>query len=249
MPEMAKYDHGVPSWVDIGAHDLPAAVGFYTDLFGWKTQDMGEEAGHYTAALKNGKRVAALAAAQDPGPPRWTTYVNVDDADAVTKRAQEAGGTVIVPVMDVMTAGRMAIFADTTGAVIALWQPGNHIGAELVNEPGTFGWSELTTSDLAKSKAFYSSVFGWEWGGAAEYAEAKVNGRTIAGVMPRRPDIPADVPDNWLVYFGSADLDTDVNKASAAGATVIVPPTAIPNSGRFAVITDPEGAAVGLFQA
>ncbi|HEX3542048.1 MAG TPA: VOC family protein [Acidimicrobiales bacterium] len=249
MPEMTKYDHGVPSWVDMGAHDLPAAVRFYTDLLGWETQDMGEEAGHYTIALKNGKRVAALAPAQDPGPPRWTTYVNVDDADAVTKLAEEAGGRVIVPVMDVMGAGRMAIFADTTGAVIAVWQPGDHIGAGLVNEPGTFGWGELTTSDLAKSKAFYSAVFGWEWGGAPEYAEAKVNGRTIAGVMPRPPDIPAEVPDNWLVYFGSVDLDADVAKASSGGATVVVPPTAIPNGGRFAVLTDPEGAAVGLFQA
>jgi uncharacterized protein len=245
---MSRYDHGVPSWVDIGTPDLPAAVAFYGDLLGWEAQDMGEEAGHYTIVSKDGKQVAAISPAQQPGPPRWTTYVNVDDVDAVTKKAETAGGSVIVPPMDVMEAGRMAIIADTTGAVIALWQPRDHPGAQLVNEPGAFTWSELSTSDLAKSKAFYSEVFGWGWGGADEYAEAQVAGRTIGGVMPRPAEMPAEVPDSWLVYFGTADVDADAKKAGDLGGTVIVPPTDIPNTGRFAVFLDPQGAAFALFK-
>ena len=248
MPEMTRYDHGVPSWVDIGTPNPQSALAFYGDLLGWEGQDMGEEAGHYTIVSRDGKQVAAISPAQDPGPPRWTTYVNVDDVDAVTKKAAAAGGSVIVAPMDVMTAGRMAIIADTTGAVIALWQPKDHIGAQLVNEPGAFTWSELSTSDLAKSKAFYSEVFGWGWGGADEYAEAQVGGRTIGGVMPRPPDMPAEVPDSWLVYFATADLDGDAKKAADMGATVIVPPTDIPNTGRFAVLLDPQGAAFALFK-
>jgi predicted enzyme related to lactoylglutathione lyase len=150
--------------------------------------------------------------------------------------------------MDVMTAGRMAIFGDTTGAVIAAWQPGQHLGAQLVNEPGAFIWSELSSSDPAKSKAFYSAVFGWEWGGGDEYPEAQVGGRTIGGIMPRSADMP-DVPDNWLVYFGAADVDADVKKAIDLGATVVVGPADIPGTGRFAVLVDPQGAAFALFQA
>ncbi len=73
---------------------------------------MGEEAGHYTIVSKAGKQVAAISPAQNAGPPRWTTYINVDDVDAVTKSAEAAGGTVIVAPMDVMSAGRMAIFRD-----------------------------------------------------------------------------------------------------------------------------------------
>jgi uncharacterized protein len=248
MPDMTSYDHGVPSWVDIGTPDLAASLGFYGNLLGWEGQDMGEEAGHYTIVSKGGKQVAAISPAQDPGPPRWTTYVNVDDADAVTKKAEAAGGTVIVTPMDVMTAGRMAIFADRTGAVIAVWQANDHKGAQLINEPGAFTWSELSTSDLAKSKAFYSEVFGWGWGGADEYAEAQVGGRTIGGVMPRPAEMPAEVPDSWLVYFGTADVDADAKKAGDLGATVIVPPTDIPSTGRFAVFLDPQGAAFALFK-
>jgi predicted enzyme related to lactoylglutathione lyase len=248
MPEMTRYEHGVPSWVDIGTHDLSAGVRFYTDLFGWDGQDMGEEAGHYTIASKAGQQVAAISPAQDPGPPRWTTYINVDDVDEVARKAEAAGGKIVAAPFDVMTAGRMAIFMDTTGAFIAAWQPGDHLGAGLVNEPGAFAWSELHSSDPAKSKAFYSAVFGWGWSGADEYPEAQVNGRTIGGLMARRPDLPAEVPDNWLVYFGSADVDADVKRAADLGASVVVGPADIPNTGRFAVLTDPQGAAFALFQ-
>jgi uncharacterized protein len=248
MPEMTRYDHGVPSWVDIGLPDLQAGLKFYNTLLGWEGQDMGEEAGHYTMAFKNGKMVGALSTAQDPGPPRWTTYVNVDDVDAVAKEAELAGGTIIVAPMDVMTAGRMAIVQDTTGAVIAAWQPRDHMGAQLVNEPGAFIWGELSTSDLAKSKAFYSKVFGWGWGGADEYAEAQVGGRTVAGVMPRPADMPAEVPDMWLVYFGANDVDADTKRATDLGATVLVEPTDIPGTGRFSVLMDPQGATFALFQ-
>jgi len=249
MVEMTRYEHGVPSWVDIGTPDPKAALDFYADLFGWEGQDMGEEAGHYTIVSKAGKQVAAISPAQDPGPPRWTTYVNVDDLDAVAKKAELAGGAAIVAPMDVMSAGRMAIFKDTTGAVIAAWQPEEHIGAQLVNEPGAFIWSELATTDLAHSKAFYSEVFGWSWGGADDYAEAQVGGRTIGGVMPRRPDMPTEMPDNWLVYFGTADVDVDAKRAEDHGATVLVEPTDIPGTGRFAVLMDPQGAVFALFQA
>ena len=248
MPEITHYEHGVPSWVDIGTPDPPAAVSFYSGLFDWEGQDMGEEAGHYTIVTKGGKQVAAISPAQDPGPPRWTTYVNVDDVDAVAAKAEAAGGTVIMAPMDVMTAGRMAIFADTTGAVVAAWQPRDHLGAQLVNEPGAFIWSELATSDLAKSKAFYSAVFGWGWGGGDEYAEAQVAGRTVGGVMPRPHDMPAEMPDNWTVYFGSDDVDGDAKKAADAGATVVVEPTDIPGTGRFAVLVDPQGAVFALFK-
>jgi uncharacterized protein len=248
MPEMTGYEHGVPSWVDIGTPDLKAALRFYGELFGWEGQDMGEQAGHYTIVSKLGKQVAAISPAQDPGTPRWTTYVNVDDVDAVVKNAESSGGTVIVAPMDVMSAGRMAILADTTGAVVAAWQSQDHIGAQLVNEPGAFIWAELSTSDIAKSKTFYSEVFGWGWGGADEYAEAQVEGRTIAGVMPRRPDMPAEVPDSWLVYFGSTDVDADAKRAKDLGAIVVVEPTEIPGTGRFAVLIDPQGAAFAIFK-
>ncbi len=247
MPEMTAYEPGVPCWVDLGAAHLEEEVRFYHDLFGWDAEDQGEQAGHYTIVSRDGKQVAAIGPLGDAGPPRWTTYVDVDDADAAVQRIEASGGKILVGPMDVMDAGRTAVFSDPTGAVLALWQPGRHTGAELVNEPGTLVWNELSTADLPRAREFYSRVFGWEWAGSDSYAEFQVAGRTVGGVMPRPADLPAEVPDNWLVYFASADLDRDVSRATGLGATILFGPTEIPGAGRFAVLADPEGAVFALF--
>jgi predicted enzyme related to lactoylglutathione lyase len=209
---------------------------------------MGEEAGHYTIVSKGGRQVAAISPAQDPGPPRWTTYVNVDDIDSTSAKVKDAGGQVVFGPMDVMSQGRMAIFSDTTGAFVAAWQPGDHKGAQLVNETGALCWNELATSDIARSKEFYGEVFGWTFGGSDEYAEAQVAGRPVAGLMPRPANLPAEVPDHWLVYFGVDDVDSSAERATGLGATLVVPGTDIPSTGRFAVLVDPQGAAFAIFR-
>jgi predicted enzyme related to lactoylglutathione lyase len=249
MPEINEYEHGTPSWVDIGSPDVAATVSFYSELLGWTSQDLGEEAGHYTMALKDGKLVAAIGQAMDPGPPRWTTYVSVDDIEAVSKNIEAAGGEIIVPSQTVMTAGKMAIFKDATGAFIAAWEPADHKGAQLVNEPGAFTWSELTTSDLSKSREFYSAAFGWTWGGDDNYAQAEVSGRPIGGVLPRPSDLPAEVPDFWLVYFAVPEVNAGTVKATSLGASMLKEPTDIPGTGRFSVLADPLGATFALFSS
>ena len=165
MPERAEYAPGTPSWVDIGT-DVEAAKQFYGGLFGWGGRDAGpaEETGGYGFFVKGEKLVAGYGPQQSPGPPNWTTYVSVDDADDITKKVEAAGGTVVVAPMQVMTAGRMAVFQDAQGAFISAWEPGGHKGAEVVNESGAMSWNELNTRDVEGSKAFYREVFGWEPG-------------------------------------------------------------------------------------
>ena len=247
---MTSYPHGLPSWADLTSPDIGAAVEFYAPLFGWGSQDLGEEAGHYTMLTKGGKLVGAISPATpgDPTPPHWTTYINVDDIDAVTAKVTGAGGSALFGPMQVMTAGKMAVYADTTGAVIAAWEPGDHKGAELVNETGAMIWNELNTSDLAKSKAFYGDVFGWTWGGSDDYTEAQIDGRTMAGFLPRPESMPAEVPDHWLVYFAVDDVDADTERATKAGATLAAGPQDIPGTGRFSVLIDPQGAVFALFK-
>ena len=101
----------------------------------------------------------------------------------------------IVPPMDVLDAGRMAIFSDPVGAVIGVWQPNAHKGAGIVNEPGTLTWNELVTTDTAAAQSFYDKVFGWgavtHGEGPGAYTEFQVAGRSIAGMMER----PAEMPE------------------------------------------------------
>jgi predicted enzyme related to lactoylglutathione lyase len=175
----------------------------------------------------------------------------VADADAAVAKAKEAGATVFVEPMDVMDVGRMAVFADPTGAAIALWQPKAHKGAGIVSEPGALCWNELASRDTSAASAFYRSVFGWEAAssdvGDMTYFEWKLGERTIGGMMPMPPEVPAEVPSYWMAYFAVADCDAAVAKAQKGGAGLAVPPTDIP-AGRFAVLHDPQGAMFGVIQ-
>lgn len=248
MPEVTTYEHGVPSWSDVGVADVPAAARFYAELFGWQTEDMGEQFGHYTMCHKAGRPVAAVSPTTPGVPAHWTTYIDVEDAAATAERAQAAGGKVVAGPMEVPGAGHLVILEDTTGAVVGAWQPTGHPGAGLVNEAGAPSWNELSTSDLAAARAFYGAVFGWGWKGDDAYDEARVGDRSIAGAMPRPEGMPAEAPDGWLVYFGTDDVDAGTADAQRLGATLVSGPMAIPGTGRFAVLADPEGAVFALFQ-
>jgi uncharacterized protein len=246
------YAAGTPIWVDLSSNDTNASARFYESLFGWKADEPNEEMGGYRMFRQGGKMVAGLGPIMNQGqPPAWATYVKVDDAEAVTSKAGAAGGTVLMPAMDVGEAGRMAIIQDPTGAVIGLWQTGVHRGAELFNQPVSQSWNELSTRDTGAAQRFYTQVFGWEprtnGEGADAYTEWLVGGKSVGGMMQMRPEVPAAVPAHWLTYFAVADAEATVSKATQLGGQVLAPTMTIPQ-GTFAVLADPEGAAFAVIQ-
>ena len=132
--EVESYENGRPSWVDLGVPDPSKAAAFYSQLFGWDVQQGPPESGGYAIAHLRGKPVAGLGPQQNPGPPVWTTYVNVDSADDTAAKVKASGGMVFMEPFDVMDVGRMAIVADAGGAALGLWQPKAHRGAGIVND-------------------------------------------------------------------------------------------------------------------
>ncbi len=165
MSERTEYEPGTPSWADHSSPDPGAAAEFYGALFEWQTADgmpEGSEAQYFMATVR-GRNVAALGSNPvDGAPPAWNTYITVASAEDAAAAVTAAGGTVAMEPFDVMEAGRMAACADPAGAFFMVWEPRENIGAELVNEPGTLTWNELTTADVEGSKRFYSDVFGVE---------------------------------------------------------------------------------------
>jgi len=243
--DMDVYEHGVPSWCDLQTPDLEGAKVFYGELFGWEIPDGPPEAGGYTMGRLRDRAVAGLGPQMNPGPPAWATYVNVNDADDVAAKVTANGGQVLMGPMDVMEVGRLLVFADPAGAVCGAWQARTHLGAGVVNEPNTMCWNELLTTDVAGAKAFYGTVFGWDAQDAGDpvaYTEWKLDDRSIGGLMAKRPDMPAEVPPHWGVYFAVDDVDAMVKRAEKLGASVLVPPMDI-EPGRFAGLTDPGGAS------
>jgi hypothetical protein len=123
----------------------------------------------------------------------------------------------------------------------------------VANEPGTYCWSELITTDLDSSKSFYDAVFGWDAndqgppGGPPAYTEWQLSGKAIGGMMRKSPDMPAEIPPFWGVYFAVADTDATVAKAQELGASVFMGPADI-EPGRFAVLSDNVGAVFNVLQ-
>lgn len=254
MSERTSYAPGTPSWIDVATPDIDGASRFYGELFGWEVVEASDsgDAGGYRIAQLRGKPVAGLMPLMEEGqPPAWQSYVAVEDADAVAAAVGEAGGQVIAPPMDVMEAGRMAVFADPEGAVFAVWQARGTIGAEVVNEPGALSWNELESRDPDAAKAFYGAVFGWgtrdhDMGGMT-YTEWMLDDDSIGGMANIAGRVPDEIPAHWMPYIAVADTDAAVEQIKGAGGAVHFGPVDIP-AGRFAMVADPWGAGFAVIK-
>jgi predicted enzyme related to lactoylglutathione lyase len=177
----------------------------------------------------------------------WNTYLAVDSVDEAAAKVGPAGGTVAMEPFDVMDAGRMAFVLDPGGAAVALWQANQHIGATMVNEPGTVIWNELITDNPA-AVSFYEQVLGVTTVtadmGADKYTMFQVAGTEVGGTTPPMME---GVPNHWHVYFAAADADATAAKIKELGGSVMVAPFDTP-IGKMAVVTDPQGAVFSLFQ-
>lgn len=255
MGTRTSYEPGTFCWIDLSTSDPEAAKGFYGELLGWGFDDRPTDIGVYSMAKVGDDVVAAISASPpgDPSPPRWNNYVSVEDASAAAAAAAEGGGSVLADAFDVMDAGRMAVIQDPTGAVFSLWQPGETLGATLVNEIGAFTWNELATADAEAATRFYVDLFGWgtesmEMGDGATYTVIKVGERSNGGIREQGADERKQAPANWIPYIAVESADGASERAEELGGTVLMAPFDIPNGGRIAAVADPQGAVFSIWE-
>jgi predicted enzyme related to lactoylglutathione lyase len=272
MTEPKTYPHGVPSWVDTIAHDLDEAKRFYAGVFDWTFTDAipADAPGHYLIATIGGEDVAAIASPDsDDEASTWRTYIAVDDADATAKAVEAAGGAVTLAPVDAGPGGRQAVCVDPRGAEFRLWQARGRLGAQLVNAPGAWNFSDLQTTDPHAASTFYSTVFGWETDdvGFATMVRRPGYGDHLAAtvdptIRERQADTAAPagfedavawmrlVPEGhsefWQVTFAVADRDASAATADDLGGTVIASEDS--EWTRTATVRDPLGAEFVLSQ-
>src|SRR5262245_39090924 len=116
---------------------------------------------------------------------------------------------------------------------------------------GQFVWYELTTPDVDGAKRFYPPITGW---GTQQYDRDYTmwtsGGTPVGGIFKLGPEQRQQgVPPNWMPYIEANNVDDTARLASSLGGKVIVPPSDIPNTGRFAVLQDPQGATFGVYKA
>ena len=161
MPEMTSYAPGPPAGSTSRRTTLrhrPASTPASSAGTRWRYRTEADT----RCFSRTESRSRGAAVNQSGGPAAWNTYIATADADATAARITAAGGTLMVDVMDILDAGRMAFARDPQGVPFGIWQPGTHTGAQIVNEPFAYTWAELNTTDAGAAQSFYSDVFGWE---------------------------------------------------------------------------------------
>ena len=259
MGQLRTYPHGVTSWIDTEQPDVEAARAFYAGLFGWKTTGV--------IATLDDQEVAAIA----PGgaPARWNTYVAVDDADATAAAVTAHGGTVVSAPADAGPDGRAAACTDPSGAELRLWQAGRRPGAQRVNTPGAWNFSDLHTPDRDAALSFYTPLFGWRavdlGQGAGTMIQVPGYGDHLAatidpGIHERQASAPPGFADvigglvvigtgdtpHWHVTFTVADRDDSAGTAERLGATIVRSSDNLWT--RDALVRDPQGAEFTISQ-
>lgn len=268
------YPAGVPCWVDTTQPDVDAAVTFYSGLFGWTFDDVMPPGapGRYLIAKLDGQDAAGLGGGTglDAGAEAaWNTYIAVDDADAAVRRLVAAGAALVAGPEDAGEGGRDAALADPQGAGFHVWQARRRPGAQAVNVPGAWNFSDLHTPDPGASVGFYRDAFGWEiddlgFGlmvrrpGYGDHLAATVdpdirNRQAGISAPPGFEDAVAwvaatgpDKPARWHVTFTVADRDRTAADAAGLGAEVLRADDT--EWTREALIRDPQGAVFSVSQ-
>ena len=242
---------GTPVWVDLASSDPAASRAFYARLFGWTIEvNPDPQYGGYALAKIGGRDVAGIGPTQAPGAPTaWSVYIGTADADDLVEKVRAAGGTVVAPPFEVGDQGRIAVFQDPSGAFISAWEAAV-MGGFGTAGPNTFRWAELSARGIDRAIPFYAAVFGWarharEMPEGPPYVEFRLGGERIAGGMEMSPMVPVEVPSYWMAYFGVEDVDASYRTALEAGAREMMAPAGFPG-GRFAIVSDPQGAVFGL---
>lgn len=239
----ATFRDGEPYWFEVTTPDVPVSARFYENLFGWTTQDLGAESGHYTMATLAGRQVAAISPCREDAQPWWNVYFKVSDPHGVARAVTVNGGAVLMGPMDVFDQCTIAVCQAPDGAVFGISQPKGHKGAEVWGQAGAGAAVTL----LAESDAafdFYEAVFGWRRGESALGASlTAATGTEPFGNMHVFGEArPEGVQPSWLAIFNTADVDAFATLAQELGCTVPVGPMDLPGVGRNAFVVDPNGA-------
>jgi uncharacterized protein len=233
---------GVIGWHELYTSDLGVAS-FYAELLDAEiqTEDMGD---FQYPMLKTDDQSHAGFVLKDQDhqqvPSHWYPYVMVDDVDASVEQAQSLGSQLLhgPAAVDVI---RFAVLMDPQHATYGVISSPNPAAT------GLFVWDELHAVDTGAAKQHYGGLFGWTTSEAMENYEFFNAGETqVGGLYAKDDDAPGAY---WLTYLAVDDVDASTAKAQELGAGVVIQPADIPDIGRFSVITDPTGAAVGLYKS
>ena len=251
---MTTSNNGRFVWHEHLTKDPQAAIAFYTEVIGWKTQPFGNDAQYTMWVGSQGPLGGVMKlpdeAAKMGAPPQWMGHVQVENVDSTAALTKKLGGKVYKEPSDIPTVGRFAVIADPQGASLSIFQPADKMTLHDVSKEGEFCWNELLTSDSVAAAKFYTEIFGWkilqemDMGPMGTYRVFGLGETQFGGMMTTPKGAP--MPPAWLYYTETKDLDAAIARATKRGAKVLNGPMDVPGGGRIAQLMDPQGAAFAL---
>jgi predicted enzyme related to lactoylglutathione lyase len=240
-------------WFEHVSTDTTKAQGYLGELFGWSTQTIPMPDGPYAMIAAGEKRTIGGYLPTPKGAPahaHWLAHLCVKSVAESAAKAKSLGAKILQEPIKVGDFGTMAVVKDPVGAVFSLWQPAKPEEIPAA-ENGTFCWNELFSPDPAASVKFYlelgfASSAEMDMGPMGTYYLLKdATGTPRAGIMKNA----TPMPPNWTPYVQVANADATLAKAKKLGGNVVAGPEDIPNVGRFGILIDSSGAALGVLQA
>jgi len=253
---MASANQGLFVWYEHLTKDVKAAIAFYTEVIGWKTQPFeGSDYIMWVGAQGplGGVMTLPEEAAKLGAPPHWMAHVEAENVDSTVALVKKLHGRILKEPTDIPTVGRFAVIADPQGAVLSLFTPNHAMPMHDLAKDGEFCWNELMTTDSAAAVKFYSQIFGWkileemDMGPAGTYRVFGLGDKGIGGVMTTPKGAP--MPPMWIFYTSTSDLDATLGRAKKKGGKVMNGPMDIPGGGRIAQLADTQGAVFALHEA
>jgi predicted enzyme related to lactoylglutathione lyase len=245
LPSSGTRHIGKFVWFDLVSSDVERAAAFYSQVLGWQIERVwGID--DYVVVRANGRRIGGITPAENPAEVGWIGSLSVGDVDEAAAWVKEHGGRVLQDPADLPNRGRMAVLADPQGAVFAALRSRNGDSSDRNSLPGDFAWVELWTTDLEGAHDFYRRLVGYQY--AAVRGGYHVFGRQD---IPRAGVVEIKwkgVEPNWLPYVVVRHLANVLRGVEGAGGSILQGPRDDFGDGRVALIVDPTGGVVGLWQ-
>lgn len=245
-PPVGKYVGAV-----LVSDSADAASAFYSALFGWD-MERAEDGGY--AVHHKGRMIAGISplqnAREEIEESFWLVGLAVDSLDRVLGAARESGGTIYENAARVSDYGRFAVIADRQKAPLLLIETGlKPIGG--TTGPGSWVWAELWTDDVEDAADFYGDVIGLGYArhdrSGETYDVLTSKGEARVGIVTI-PEEYENVEPGWAPYVAVEDLAATLQEVTRLGGTVVFNAGEHPSQGTVALIRDPSGAVLFLFQ-
>ncbi|MCF6229148.1 MAG: VOC family protein [Planctomycetes bacterium] len=256
------YGPGSISWPELATRDLDKAKDFYSKVIGWEyaEMDMGPM-GMYNVIKVGEAMCGGMMGMNGPDwgemPSHWSYYIYVEDVDATVEKAIAAGGEKVHDAFDAPEVGRICMLKDPSGAHFYVIVPaGDTDPKPPCQDEKAVIWTELMARGFDKAKAFYETVFGWEFMNVpmptgdpeGTYNLISLNGKSVGGAMEMPAEVPAEVPSHWMGYINVGNIEEIMSKAEAEGGAIAMPMMDLEGIGKLTQISDPTGATIGLMQ-